>query len=43
MSADSEMYLSFKNVFVDGINQNYNEIIFNTYDLTQNWKEFFMK
>ena len=43
MSANSEMYLSFKNVFVDDKNQSCNKIVFNSFDLTQNWKEFFLK
>ena len=35
MSANSEM-------LVDDIDQNCNKIVFISFDLTQNWKEFFM-
>ena len=43
MSADSEMYLYLLNVFVDDIIKIVTSFVFNSFDLTQNWKEFFMK
>ena len=41
MSADSEMYLSFKNVFVDDKNQSCNKIVFNSFEMTKKLERIF--
>ena len=41
MSANSEMYLSFKNVFVDDKNQSCNKIVFNSFEMTKKLERIF--